>query len=129
MSNTAVGVVVALAALGVLTACVAVIRARNASDARTRDALRRIGDGVEALTLGLGTIAETARAETAELGRSVGITLDLEDALRRTAAAAAALPGMEAGTARIVGLDGVVNEQTVGISAATGIESTCEPPD
>lgn len=129
MSNAAVGVVVALATVGVLAACAVIIRARNASDARTRDALRRIGDGVEALTLGLGAIAETAKAETAELGRSVGITLDLEDALRRTAAAAAALPGMEAGTARIVGLDGVIRQQTVGISAAAGIESTFEPPD
>lgn len=129
MSNAAVGVVVALATLGVLTACAVIIRARNASDARTRDTLRRIGDGVEALTLGLGAIAETAKAETAELGRSVGITLDLEDALRRTAAAAAALPGMEAGTAKVVGLDGILRQQTVGISEAATIEASFEPPD
>jgi len=131
MSTTVVGVLVAFAALGVLAVGVAlVIRARNASDSRTRDTLRRIGDGVEALTLGLGVIAETAKAETAELGRSVGITLDLEEALRRTAAAAASLPGMQAGAARIVGMDGSVAQQTVGISSGlSGLEADFDPPD
>ena len=131
MGTTAVGVLVAFAALGVLALCVAlIIRARNDSDTRTRDTLRRIGDGVEALTLGLGVIAETAKAETAELGRSVGITLDLEEALRRTAAAAASLPGMQAGSARIVGMDGTVAQQTVGISSGlSGLEADFDPPD
>jgi diguanylate cyclase (GGDEF)-like protein len=131
MGTTAVGVLVALATLGVLAVGVAlVVRARNASDSRTRDTLRRIGDGVEALTLGLGAIAETAKAETAELGRSVGITLDLEEALRRTAAAAASLPGMQAGAARVIGIDGSVAQQTVGISSGfTGLETDFDPPD
>lgn len=131
MSTTAVGLVVALATLGLLTLGVTLaVRARNASDTRTRDTLRRIGDGVEALTLGLGAIAETARAETAELGRSVGITLDLEEALRRTAAAAAALPGMQAGAARIDGLDGEPNQQSIGISSGlTGLDGDFDPPD
>ena len=131
MSTTAVGVLVAFAALGVLALGVAlVVRARNSSDIRTRETLRRIGDGVEALTLGLSAIAETAKAETAELGRSVGITLDLEEALRRTAAAAASLPGMHAGAARIVGMDGVITQQTVGISSGhSGLETDFDPPD
>ena len=131
MGTNAVGVLVAFATFGVLAFGAAlVVRARNASDSRTRDTLRRIGDGVEALTLGLGAIAETAKAETAELGRSVGITLDLEEALRRTAAAAASLPGMQAGAARIIGMDGSVAQQTVGItSGLSGLETDFDPPD
>ncbi|MFN8223455.1 MAG: GGDEF domain-containing protein [Gaiellales bacterium] len=131
MGPTAVGLTVALATLAALTLCVVLaVRARNASDTRTRDTLRRIGDGVEALTLGLSSIAETAKAETAELGRSVGITLDLEEALRRTAAAAASLPGMQAGAARIVGLDGEVSQQSVGISSGlVGLDADFAPPD
>ncbi len=130
--GTILGVVaVALATAGVLALGAGVaVRARNASDSRTREALRRIGDGVEALSSGLGAVVDSARADAAELGRSVGITLDLDEALRRTAAAAAALPGMQAGAARVLKLDGTTRQQAVGLSSGrTGLEGTVDPPD
>jgi diguanylate cyclase (GGDEF)-like protein len=130
------GMIIGVVAVAVATAGVLafgagmVVRARNASDARTREALRRIGDGVEALSSGLGSVVDSARADAAELGRSVGITLDLDEALRRTAAAAAALPGMQAGAARINRLDGTPSQQAVGLSSGrTGLEGTIDPPD
>jgi diguanylate cyclase (GGDEF)-like protein len=124
-------VVVAGATAGVLALGAGMaVRARNASDTRTREALRRIGDGVEALSFGLGAVVDSARADAQELGRSVGITLDLDEALRRTAAAAAALPGMQAGAARVLKLDGSASQQAVGlISGRTGLEGAVEPPD
>ena len=109
-------VAVAVATAGVLALGAGMaVRARNASDARTREALRRIGDGVEALSFGLGAVVDSARSDAAELGRSVGITLDLDEALHRTAAAAAALPGMQAGAARVIKVDGTPSQQAVGL--------------
>jgi diguanylate cyclase (GGDEF)-like protein len=124
-------VAVAFATVGVLALGAGlVVRARNTSDARTREALRRIGDGVEALSSGLGSVVDSARADAAELGRSVGITLDLDEALHRTAAAAAALPGMQAGAALINRIDGTPSQQAVGLSSGrTGLEGTIDPPD
>lgn len=124
--------VVAVGVTGVVLAIVAslAVRARSRSDRVTQAALRRIGDGVDALSSGLGAVVERAQSEGAALGRSIGITLDLDEALANAAAAAAALPGMAAGAARVERHDGTAAQRSVGItSGSTGLEGGLDPPD
>lgn len=129
MGTSTVALTVALAAVLAfgLVAWLAV-RARNRAEERTQDALRRISDGMESLSLGLGAVVERAQLESTEV--AFPITLDLSEGLRRVAAVAASLPGMTAGAARIDRIDGSVALNAVGIATgATGLESAPDPPD
>lgn len=130
MGTTAAVVTVGLTGLVLALVASLAVRARSRSDEVTQAALRRIGDGVDALSSGLGAVVERAQSEGAALGRSVGITLDLDEALANAAAAAAALPGMEAGAARVERHDGTPAQRSVGItSGSTGLEGGLDPPD
>lgn len=123
---------VIVGAMGLVLAIVAGLtaRARSRSDRLTQAALRRIGDGVDALSSGLGAVVERAQSDGAALGRGVGITLDLDEALANAAAAAAALPGMDAGAVRVERYDGTAAQRSVGItSGSTGLEGGIDPPD
>lgn len=129
MGEAAVALVVAAAATLVFALVAGLaVRARNRSDVRTQDALRRISDGVQSLSSSLDGIRETG---TVLDTRAVfPVTLDLEEALRRAASVAAALPGMTAGAARVDRVDGTTAMQTVGLSTgATGLESAPDSPD
>jgi diguanylate cyclase (GGDEF)-like protein len=123
----------ALAAAGAAVAIFAfvaavAVRARNRSDLRTQDALRRISDSVHALSHSLETTRESLWVEDSR--SAFPVTLDLDEALRRAAAVAAALPGMTAGAARVDRLDGTSAIQTIGISSgSTGLEIVPDSPD
>lgn len=100
---------------------------------------RRSGEGTEgairevATTLGwisddLARVVERAAAGPDSV--SFPVTLDLEEALGKVAAVAAALPGMTAGAARLDQVDGTTVTRTVGITAgASGLETYPDPPD
>ncbi len=130
MGTSTVALAVAAAAV-VAFALVAwlAVRARNHADERTRDVLRRISDEMMSISDGLGAVVEGVRpAQQQDV--LFPVTLDLDEALRRVAAVAAALPGMTGGAARADRLDGTASLRSIGIvSSATGLEHAPEPPD
>jgi diguanylate cyclase (GGDEF)-like protein len=130
MGTSTVAIAVAAAAV-VAFALVAwlAVRARNRADERTRDVLRLISDEMMSISDGLGAVVEGAKPHQRD-DFLFPVTLDLDEALRRVAAVAAALPGMTGGAARVDRLDGIAALRSIGIvSGATGLEHAPDPPD
>lgn len=127
--GAAAGVVVLLALVAGLT-----FGARRRADARTEAAIRRIGESIGGISMGLEHLTVEleefkTRAGPERFGTALGITLDLDELLLRIAAAAASLPGVDAGAVRTDRRSGPV-ERSVGlVSGATGLESSFDPPD
>ncbi len=127
------GTLTAVVIVAVATIVLALIawlftRAARRSGEGTEGAIREVATTLGWISSDLAEIAQ--RAATGPDPLAFPVTLDVEDALRKVAAVAAALPGMTAGAARLDQIDGSVMTRTVGIAAgASGLESYPDPPD
>lgn len=110
MEFTAVFALAAVAVLFLLGAVVVLLQ-------RLEAGVRALGGGLERVGAGRGS------------RQHVAVTLDLDRALADVAAAAAALPGVEAAAVRIQLTDGSFVQQSRGVPAgASGLEDVPEPP-
>lgn len=131
------GVIVIVVAAVVLAALVAVAwvssgRTRADTEARLHSALERFGARIDALAEELSGAIERAHEDglRARALGDLGGTLDLDEALTRTAEAARGLRGIDASVVRVTDLDG---STVVGVSGVTADEAAHQtvsgPPD
>ncbi|MGL6279791.1 MAG: hypothetical protein ACRC50_09580, partial [Gaiella sp.] len=121
-------VTVVVATVGIALIAWVFARSTRRASAGTEGAIREVATTLGWISDDLARVVEKAAAGPDPL--SFPITLDLEEALRKVAAVAAALPGMTAGAARLDQIDGAMLTRTVGIQAgASGLESYLDPPD
>jgi diguanylate cyclase (GGDEF)-like protein len=117
---------VGLIALGAATAALVVValsaaatrRARDASEQRITAALREMASRMDGLAGDLAVAIEHSRDDALRsraLG-DLGGTLDLDEALARTADAAASVPGADAAVVRVAGLDGAMLVAAAGVA-------------
>jgi diguanylate cyclase (GGDEF)-like protein len=128
MGTLAAVVIVAVATISLALIAWLFARAARRSGEGTEGAIREVATTLGWISDDLARVVE--RAAVGPEPVSFPITLDLEEALGKVAAVAAALPGMTAGAARLDQVDGTTLTRTVGISAGvSGLESYPDPPD
>ena len=133
VTTTLIATGAALAAvIAVILAWVAHARIRRQSDQRIESMLRQAGDRMDVLAAEIDRTVVRVRDEIRRAGAvaELGTALDMEDALYRVAAAAAAVDGGDAGLIRILGEDGLPVAAYVGLPAEAAEEQVIAgPPD
>jgi diguanylate cyclase (GGDEF)-like protein len=127
--TTAVAVA-ALGAIVVLCALVALWAAlRRRVDTRLTTALEQIDGRLAGIATQISSAARSPKEPTAGLGEAIGSTIELEDVLQRTLAAAEALPAVDGSLISVRRDDGTVATAIRGLIAEDASFAFGGPPD
>ena len=102
---------------------------RRPNDARIATALERVDQRIAGLTERIEAAAALRGEPASGLGDAIGSTIELDEVLHRTLAAATALPAVDGSAVRVTRRNGVVETAVQGLAAQGAAPFLSGPPD